>query len=147
VTIAAILTVLAAAWRFADGRGWGGRTTVRNAVGLAIALSCAYVGLGLTWQAGVCAVLAWVSMIAGYTDWPRWEVSVARYAGPTAAIALLASTVAPPAPCVLYAAGGVVVAGIYVLLHRTRDFGWNTAVCEVAAGAVIVGGLSWLSIA
>lgn len=151
---ATFLTVLAAAWRFLDGRGWGGRTTYRNLAGLAIALGCAYVGMGLTWQAGVCALLAWAALVLGYTNWPSWW-SVARYGGPACAIAALAYLGgAPVLACALYSLGGVLVGVLYVAMHRpkdapedswrAKDFKWNTAVCETVASSVIVGGLAWI---
>jgi len=142
---ATLLTLSAALWRFLDGRGWGGRTTYRNLAGLAIALGCAYVGMGLTWQAAGCALLAWGTLILGFTDWPNWRVSFPRYVVPATVTAGFAEWGgADPIRCGLYFAASFGVAGLYVVLHRTRDFRWNTAVCETVAGAVIVGGLAWL---
>lgn len=149
VAISISLTILAGLWRWADGRGWGGRTTYRNLAGLAIALGCAAAGMdGYGWgqmgTAAGCAIIAWASLIVGHTRWESW-VSVARYGGPTCAIAALAYVGgAPVLACALYASGGVLVGLLYVTLHRYVPFRYSTAVCEAAAGAVIVGGLAWL---
>lgn len=141
----AALTLIAGAWRFLDGRGIPRAAWARNVIGLALALVCAYTGMGMTWQAGVCAAIAWTCLIAGYTDWREWW-SLARYGGPTVAISVLGYLGgAPPVPCALYATGGVLVGLLYIVAHRyVPDTGWNTPACETAAGAVIIGGLAWL---
>jgi len=150
---ATLLTLSAALWRFLDGRGIPPKTTVRNAVGLSIALLCSFSGILLgghnvgLWNAAAmsgCAILAWATLVLGHTRWESWW-SVARYGGPTCAIATLACLGgAPVIACALYSLGGVLVGVLYVVLHRYLPFRYSTAVCEVAAGGVIVGGLSWL---
>jgi len=151
---ATLLTLSAAIWRFLDGRGIPPKTTIRNAVGLAIALGCS--GAGLAPAPGVSVVslavaaligvLAWATLVLGHTRWESWW-SLLRYGGPTCAIAALAYVGgAPVLACALYSLGGVLVGVLYRTLHNTRDFGWNTAVCEVAAGGIIVGGLAWITL-
>lgn len=139
-TILAI--ILGAAWRYADGRGFG-QTTVRNVVGLVIAVGAAYLGMGLTWQAGVCALLGWATLIIGRTDWSSWS-SLARFGGPGCAIAVvgyLGGT--PPLLAALYALACVLVGLAYTLLHRV-NWKYSTRVCEALAGAVFIGGLAAL---
>lgn len=139
----AALTLIAAGWRYLDGRGIPQLTAARNVIGIALALICAFVGLGMTWQAGIAGGLAALTLIAGFTDWPSlW--SLARYGGPTCAIAVVGYLGGGPGlSCALYAAAGVLVGVVYVALHR---LGWGlaTAASEVIAGGAIVGGLAWL---
>lgn len=153
--ISSALMVLAGVWRFVDGRGWPPVTIVRNLVGLAVASLCAWWGLGLTWQAGVCAVAAWLCLVAGYTDWPNWRVSYPRYGLPTAAIAAVAYVGgAELVPLILYGLGGTVAATFYVV-GQGMVFKWAESahpeyggvgimVIEFVAGAVVIGGLAWL---
>lgn len=138
------MTILSALWRFADGRGWPAKTTVRNGIGLAIALACGYVGLGLAPLTGVCVLFAWATLILGHTNWPSWW-SILRYGGPTCGIALLGYLGgANPLMAILYALAGLGVGFLYVALHRYWPVRYSTAVCEATAGAAIVGGLAWL---
>jgi len=164
---AIFLTLSAALWRFLDGRGWGGRTTYRNIAGLVAALACATNSVvyqnstNLIINAAAlagCAILAWATLVLGHTRWESWW-SLFRYGGPTGVIAAISFFFAglPPVVCAAYALGGVLAGLLYVAMHRpkdapedswrAKDFKWNTAVCETVAGGVIVGGLSWLSIA
>lgn len=137
------LTILAALWRVIDGRGYG-PSWARNIAGLAIAMACAYVAIGHTWQAGVCAVLAWLTMIAGYTKWESWW-SVARYGLPTALIGGIAySSGVAFWMSAAYAAGGAVVGFAYVAQHKYLPWKYSTVLSEVLAGAAIIGGLSFL---
>jgi len=153
IWIAAVLAILAAAWRFCDGRGIPPKTTVRNAVGLAIALGCAYVGawdhfpgVGRMVALAGCAILAWASLVVGFTKWESWW-SVVRYGGPACAIAGLAYLGTGNAEIsALYALAGCFVGFLYVVLHRYLPFRYSTAVCEVAAGGIIVGGLAWITL-
>ncbi|MEK9751598.1 MAG: hypothetical protein VW338_00080 [Rhodospirillaceae bacterium] len=142
---AVALTLVAGAWRYFDGRGIPRSTAARNVLGAALALVCAYVGMGMTWQAGVSAAIAITSLIVGYTDWRAWW-SIARYGAATVAISVFVGiTLGASVAVVLYGIGGCLVGALYVALHRVvRDFGFNTAVCETVAGLVVIGGLAWL---
>lgn len=147
-TISIVLTILAALWRVIDGRGIG-PTWARNVAGLAIAMACAVSNRPLVFDITLaamsgCAVLAWLTMIAGYTKWESWW-SVARYGGPSCVIAAIGYLAgAGIVPCVVYAAGGGLVSVAYVILHRYLPFKYSTLTSEAVAGAVIVGGLAWL---
>lgn len=150
---AIILTILAGAWRYADGRGKPWRETwLRNLAGVLVAVACGSLGVNgyalapadpAWWIGPACGGLAALTLIAGLTEWPSlW--SLARYGGPTCVIAVLGYLGgAPPLACALYAVGGVLAGGVYIVLHR---MGWEyaTQVSEAFAGALVIGGLAWL---
>lgn len=145
-TILAI--ILGAAWRYADGRGWPAKTTVRNVIGLAIAMASVMstrhpvFDITLAAMSG-CAILAWATFILGFTNWPSWW-SLVRYGGPGCAIAVLGYLSGAPAlHAALYASAAILVGVAYTLLHRI-NWKYSTKVCEALAGAVFIGGLAAL---
>lgn len=141
---ALILTVLAAAWRYADGRGKPWReTALRNAAGIVIALGCGWVGVG-GWFGLACGGLAALTLIAGYTKWESW-LSLVRYGGPTLVVATVAYFGgASAAGAAVYAVGGFFVGTIYVIQHRYIPWKYSTVLSEISAGAIIIGGVSWI---
>jgi hypothetical protein len=145
-----ILTIIAAAWRYADGRGIPTKTALRNVAGIVVALMCGWVGVG-GWLGLACGGLAALTLIAGYTKWESWEVSLPRYGGPTMLIAIVASFGgADLVPSVAYGLSGFMVAIVSVTTHNLLPGQWDfardnaTKISEVVAGATIIGGIAWL---
>jgi hypothetical protein len=157
-----VCIVLAALWRYWDGRGgaffieslrW--KTRYRNLVAGVLALCCAYLGIGLTYWIIPLAGLACLNIIVGRTRWEDLSYNSIRFGLGTAL------TVGPL--IVFQISSGFVTAGAIAYLFSGFAVGavqhywtqWSKMpvwimrfhLSDLFQGAVLIGGLSFIGVA